>query len=66
MTETVEELNQTLDRADDHTAMLMEQIQKLEATLIKMVETDLTQRVEIESLKIALRDVFAERKSDDA
>lgn len=54
MPEKVEDLNQTIDRADDHTAMLMEHIAKLEAALVKMVETDLAQRVEIESLKIRL------------
>lgn len=54
MPETIEDLTETLARADDHTAMLMQQIERLEAALAKAVETDLAQRIEIESLKIRL------------
>ena len=61
MTETVQELNNTIDRADEHTAMLLDRIEQLEAdnkaldsALVKSVETDLALRIEIESLKIKL------------
>lgn len=60
MPETIEDLNRTIDMADDHTAMLMEHIKRLEAALVKSVETDLAQRVEIESLKIQLADIKKE------
>lgn len=33
MPETIEELRETLDRADQHTAMLMKRIEELEAAL---------------------------------
>lgn len=61
--ETVPELIETLDRADEHTAMLMARIEQLEENqtkmdkgLVSMVETDLAQRIEIESLKICRDD----------
>ena len=56
MPETIADLTETLDRADDHTAMLMDQIARLEAALVKAVETDLAQRIQIESLKIRLEE----------
>ncbi|HEY2105074.1 MAG TPA: hypothetical protein VGH29_04785 [Candidatus Binataceae bacterium] len=61
--ETVKELNDTIDLADEHTRMLMAEIEMLTAhrdaldrALVEAVKIDLGHRIEIEALKIKLAD----------